>query len=119
MKLALFTNGQKSIVATSNGMSAVMDSSLIFQDPDLFASRFFFQIQDHFFIDDFAQIENVILSLTGLVDIDKNIIKRSFLLNDLSRTKIYDGFNINKALSNKVKKEKILILNDAFAVALV
>lgn len=118
MNLALFINGLKSIAATSNGMLSVFDSSLIFQDPDLFASRFLFQIQDHFFINDFTQIENVILALTGLLDTENNKIKRSNILNELARTKIYDGFNINNALQAKIKKEKILILNDVFAITL-
>ena len=118
MKLALFFNGQKLIAGTDNGQSSFFDSSLIFQDPDLFTARFLFQIRVRFGIDDLEQIENLVLAISGVMDNKNNRIKRSYFLNDIAITKIYDGFSFNDALLGNVDRDRIFLLNDALALTL-
>jgi len=118
MKLALFTNGSKSIAGTNNGISSVFDSLVIFQDPDLFTKRFLFQMQNRFNIKDFSEIRNLIIAVTAKIDAKNNKIIESYYLNDLSRIKTFNHFDLNLAFNEVFTREQIYVLNDAFAMAL-
>lgn len=118
MDIALFTNGQKALLGKSNGVYSIIDPLLIFQNPDLFTDRFFFQLQRQLEINELGEIDKVIIALPGTHNTENNVIIKSYTLNDLSRIKIYDGFNFNFAFSNKLKPENIYLINDAFAATL-
>ncbi|GEM_PF-5587668 len=118
MEIALFTNGSKSIIGMEDNRSHVIDSILLFQDPSLFPDRLISLMKTHLGINNFTAVTEVIIALPAPIDTANNRIKKSPLLNDLSRVRKYDGFDFNKALTNYFPKENIFVLNDAFAVAL-
>ena len=118
MDIALFTNGQKSIAGTSEGNYSLFESIILYQDPTLFAPRFLSLIQNRLNISVIKEIDKVIISVAGLIDSERNILKLSHALNDLSRIKLYDGFNFNEALEANFTKDKIFLLNDALATAI-
>lgn len=118
MDIILFTNGNKSILASSDGASFVIDSALIFQDPDLFNERFLYQLRRLLSIKDFSQVGKITFAITGLIDTKNNVIVKTYLLNDISRTKIYDGFDISKTLKKVFDKKQIYLVNDAFATSI-
>lgn len=118
MNLALYTNGQKSVIASLNQKTIPIDSLLLFQNPDLFTSRFFEFIKHKLEVTDPSQIDTIVIALTGLIDEGKKSIVRSTLLNDVSRIKEYEGFSFADAFKGKVPAEKIYLINDAFATAL-
>ena len=75
MDLVLFTNGNKSIIASSEGGSFVLDSAIIFQDPNLFRDRFLYQMKRFFNIQNYSSINNIIISITGMIDTENKTIK--------------------------------------------
>lgn len=118
MKIALFTNGNRSILGTDEGNSFEFESLILFQDPDLLAARFLFLVQNKLYVEDLSKIEYLIFSLSGTINKENNILKKSFLLNDISRIKLYDGFNFNIAFREYFRPEQILLVNDALSLAL-
>jgi len=118
MDLSLFSNGQLTIIATSNGKEIALESMLLFLDPDYFARRFLYQAQEELGIDKYSDVQNIIFALTGDVDIENKVLRKTYLLNDISRTLSYDGFSFVEAFKGEFEKNQIHVLNDAFAIAL-
>ena len=75
-------------------------------------------MQRFFNIQNYSSINNIIISVTGMIDTENKIIKRTILLNDISRTEIYNGFNFSVALDDIVPKENLFLVNDAFSTGI-
>lgn len=97
---------------------SVIESKLLFQDPDLFEKRFLYLIKEKFGISEYSEVSKIILALTGVVDCEKKMIHKSHILNGIALTKVYNGFRFSNNLGKIFGIEKILLLNDAFAIAL-
>lgn len=118
MDLSLFSNGQLTVIGASNGKEIALDSLLLFLDPDYFPQRFLYHVQEELGIESFSDVQNVIFALTGDVDNENKVLRKTYLLNDISRTRSYDGFSFEEAFRGVFEKNQIRLLNDASAIAL-
>ena len=122
MEIALFSTGTKTLlgVKNENGRidNVIIDSLLIFQDPDLVVERLMLTLKNRFDIQDPSKISRMCFGLSAILNEEKGQIIKSFNLDRITLAKNYSGFSFKKSFGKIIGEENIYLLNDAQAVGL-
>ena len=121
MEISLFTSSNKTVLARRSGKiieHVVLDSRIIFQNPDLLRDRLLLTLNKKLGVIDPGQIKKMVFGISGIVDSESGSIVRSHILNELSAPKGYGGFSFKDAFGSLVGRENVLIINDAAAISL-
>ena len=118
MDIALYTGGRTSILGGKDFISEEIETRLIYQNPDLVYQRLLTFLQRRFNINTFSEIDKMIISLSGEMDVENNKIINSYLINDLTNGRSYHGFDFNVLFDKSIPPQNIYLVNDAFTATL-
>lgn len=124
MDIALYTGGKKSILGGNDNVTSTgfiieeIESRLIYQNPDLVYSRLLTLLKKRFNITSYSDINQIIISLSGVLDTENNKIIKSLLLNDMTNGRSYHGFNFNILFDKCIAPQNICLVNDALTATL-
>lgn len=119
MVIATFTSGKYTLIGLkSNGEQAFksIDSKYLYQDSHKFVGRYLNALNNLFDIKKLNEDDQIIFAISGNIDETKNKIIESKLLNDISISSYFNGFNFTEAFSFLVRDKNISLISDSRAV---
>jgi len=122
MIIATFTSGNKTIVGYTKNEekdnTIVVDSRILFEDPDNFVDNFIALLTNLFGITSLSKKDKLIFALSGNMDSERQVIVESEIINRISTSKSFDGFSFAKAFGSMVDSKNIFLINDSDCVAM-
>ena len=121
MIIATFTSGNKTLIGFrkdgEEDSLREIDSRILFEDPTKLVGRFLSLISNLFGVDALTKSCKLVFAIDGIVDEEKREIVFSEKLNDISSTKLFDGFSFANAFGEIVGEKNIFLLNDSNVIA--
>jgi len=119
MVIATFTSGKYTLIGLkSNGEQSFksIDSKYLYQDSHKFVGRYLNALNNLFDIKKLNEDDQIIFAISGNIDETKNKIIESKLLNDISISSYFNGFNFTEAFNFLVRDKNISLISDSRAV---
>ncbi len=121
MIIATFTSGSQTIIGCRKEGEKddlrIVDSRILFENPNEFVSRFSSLLFNLFGIEALTKSDKLVFALSGNVNSEEREIIESYVINKISTSKLFDGFDFARAFGKMVGKENIFLLNDSHTVA--
>lgn len=120
MEIAIFTHGKFTQIGVNRNNKQLLktiDSKILYQDPDKFADRFLHLLSHLFGISNFDEHTKIIFAISGIIDGNKKEIIESKVLNSISFSKYFNGFNFENAFKSLINSENIFLIDTAKSVA--